>query len=174
MEDFIKRLFIERYNLNRKLEKLLKFIKSDKFKSLPDDSQSDLNRQSLAMSEYLKILDNRLYKLHPGEVSEVGCDLGTALELLEEGYVLKRLGWNGKNLGICKQVPCDIGEEIIPNMQSLPVNAKKILMDTTKHIKYSNQLLIIDFVTGVANSWVPSSSDLFAKDYVILTSDKLN
>ena len=69
---------------------------------------------------------------------------------------------------IVKQVPAHITGDIIPNMQSLPQSAKNILMSRENpHIDYTNQMLIIN-PDGRADSWVPSSSDIFAEDWEVV------
>lgn len=73
-----------------------------------------------------------------------------------------------KGLFIVKQVPSHITGDIIPKMQSLPQSAKDILMKRENpHIDYTNQMLIIH-PDGRADSWVPSSSDIFAEDWEIV------
>ena len=53
-------------------------------------------------------------------------------------------------------------------MQSLPQSAKNILMSRENpHIDYTNQMLIIH-PDGRADSWVPSSSDVFAEDWEVV------
>jgi hypothetical protein len=53
-------------------------------------------------------------------------------------------------------------------MQSLPQSAKDILMDRDNpHINYTNQMLIIN-PDGRADSWIPSSSDVFAEDWEVV------
>lgn len=54
-------------------------------------------------------------------------NFGEALEALKNGEAVQREGWNGKGLFVIKQVPAQIGKDIIPNMQSLPQRAKDIL-----------------------------------------------
>lgn len=62
-----------------------------------------------------------------------------------------------------------ISADIIPNMQSLPQSAKGIIMARAEpHIAYTNQMLIIH-PDGRADSWVPSSSDVFAEDWELVT-----
>lgn len=54
-------------------------------------------------------------------------------------------------------------------MQSLPQSAKDIIMARAEpHIAYTNQMLIIH-PDGRADSWVPSSSDVFAEDWELVT-----
>lgn len=101
---------------------------------------------------------------------EVGSvNFGGAINLLKAGLAVRRKGWNGKGLFIVKQVPAHITGDIIPKMQSLPQIAKDILMKRENpHIDYTNQMLIIN-PDGRADSWVPSSSDVFAEDWEVAT-----
>lgn len=70
---------------------------------------------------------------------------------------------------VVKQVPANISADIIPNMQSLPQSAKDIIMARAEpHIAYTNQMLIVH-PDGRADSWVPSSSDVFAEDWELVT-----
>lgn len=94
---------------------------------------------------------------------------GEAVEALKSGLAVRREGWNEKGLLIVKQVPSHITGDIIPKMQSLPQSAKTILMSRENpHIDYTNQMLIIH-PDGRADSWVPSSSDIFAEDWEVVT-----
>ena len=100
---------------------------------------------------------------------EVGyVNFGGAIDLLKAGLAVRRKGWNGKGLFIVKQVPSHITGDIIPKMQSLPQSAKDILMSREDpHIDYTNQMLIIN-PDGRADSWVPSSSDVFSEDWEVV------
>jgi hypothetical protein len=93
-------------------------------------------------------------------------NFGQAIEALKEGKMVNRSGWNGSGLHVVKQIPAVIGTDIIPKMQSLPSSAKNRLLSLNQAISYDNQMLIID-QNGHANSWVPSSSDIFAEDWEI-------
>lgn len=102
-----------------------------------------------------------------GSCSDIS--FGSAIALLKSGFALRRAGWNGKDLFIIKQVPAHISSDVIPKMQSLPQSAKDILMSRENpHIDYTNQMLIINH-DGRADSWVPSSSDVFAEDWEVVT-----
>lgn len=95
-------------------------------------------------------------------------NFGHAIEALKTGHAIARTGWNGKGLFVVKQNPCIIDSEIIPFMQSLPQSAKDLLMQSAKkEINYANQMLIIN-PDGRADSWVPSSSDIFAEDWYVV------
>ena len=101
-------------------------------------------------------------------LANVHFGFGNVIKFLKEGKACRRSGWNGKGLFIVKQVPSHIGGDIIPKMQSLPQSAKNILMSRENpHIDYTNQMLIIN-PDGRADSWVPSSSDIFAMDWEVV------
>lgn len=69
-------------------------------------------------------------------------DFGCALDLLKAGIAVRRRGWNDKGRFIVKQFPTNITGDIIPKM-----------------------LIITD---GIADFWVPSSSDVFAEDWEVV------
>lgn len=95
-------------------------------------------------------------------------NFGKAIEALKAGEAVQRSGWNGKGLFVVKQVPARITEDIIFKMQSLPQRAKDLILASgNKCIDYTNQMLIIN-LDGRADSWVPSSSDVFAEDWQIV------
>ena len=97
-------------------------------------------------------------------------NFGQAIEALKEGKCVAREGWNGKGMFIFKQVPCAIDNDTIPKMQSVPDAAKEILTTRNQEpIYYSNQMVIVK-PDGTIDSWVPSSSDVFAEDWIILNN----
>lgn len=90
-------------------------------------------------------------------------NFGAVIEALKAGKCAQRIGWNGIGMFICKQVPSEIDKEIVPKMQSLPQGAKNLLVDG--NISYRNQMLIVK--DRIADSWIPSSTDIFAEDWLI-------
>lgn len=93
---------------------------------------------------------------------------GDAIEVLKQGGVIRRSGWNGKGLMVFKQVPAHIESGTIPKMQSLPQSAKDLILKGKAFIDYTSQCLIYNENTGRADSWVPSISDVFAEDWEIV------
>ena len=164
------RMLIEQVELDGRLAKLNGFIQhSDKFKMLDAATQAMLQAQLQAMKDYSQALNMRITKMESGEGGFCYFSFGVAIALLKEGLCVRRDGWNGKGLFVVKQVPARISADIIPYMQSLPQSAKDIIMARTDpHISYTNQMLIIH-PDGRADSWVPSSSDVFAEDWELVT-----
>lgn len=89
-----------------------------------------------------------------------------ALQYLNEGKCISRSGWNGKDLFVFKNYPTTVEKESILDLASMPTSAKLILYDRNIKITYRNQMLIVN-KDGTIDSWVPSSSDVFAKDWTI-------
>ena len=54
-----------------------------------------------------------------------GLTYGLAIEALKKGHRVCRSGWNGKGMFVFKQIPAEIGVDIIPNMQSVPYVRKR-------------------------------------------------
>mgnify|MGYP002672256903 CR=1 FL=1 len=125
-------------------------------------SINDRNQEKQAYAEMKNKLVNE----------QVGMDFGKVIEALKSGLSVRRKGWNGKGMFVVKQIPSHIEGGIIPTMQSLPQSAKDILLSRENaHIDYTNQMLFIN-PDGRADSWVPSSSDVFAEDWeVVITED---
>lgn len=87
-----------------------------------------------------------------------------AIEMINNFHVMRRFAWD-KGLVVFRQVPASIQSDIIPNMQSVPKEAKGIIMNSANHIEYKNQLLMYNMNTGEANSWNPTASDLMTCDW---------
>lgn len=167
-ETFLDRLCIEYSELMERAEKCNDFLASDKVKELGRTSQALLSVQSGLMYQYSFVLGDRMAIVRKEKPVLATFTFGTAVLLLKAGMAVRRAGWNGKGLFVVKQVPSHITADIIPNMQSLPQSAKDILMSRENpHIDYTNQMLIIH-PDGRADSWVPSSSDVFAEDWEVV------
>lgn len=95
-------------------------------------------------------------------------DFGTAIKYLEQGKCCLRKGWNGKGLFVYKQVPCTVPKENIADMKSTPDSAKKIISLNSGIIHFTSQCVIYNSFVSRADGWVPSISDVFAKDWILL------
>lgn len=91
---------------------------------------------------------------------------GDAKWALDNGLMVARSGWNGKGLFVFKQVPAQIGVDIIPKMQSLP-EAVKIKLASRGDIYYHNQLALV-YPNNYISGWSPSASDAMAEDWCLI------
>ena len=167
-DTFLDRMKLEFESEVDKFKKGDTFIRSEKFNELPLVARVLLYAQNKTQKMYCGLLENRIDAAENNNPLLKLFDFGTAIKFLEAGGAIRRSGWNGKGLFVVKQVSSHIGGDIIPKMQSLPSSAKNILMNREDpHINYTNQMLIIN-TDGRADSWVPSSSDVFAEDWEVV------
>ena len=160
-ETFLDRMKLELENEIDKFDKGDTFIRSEKFNEL-------LYAQNKTQKMYCGLLENRIDAAENNNPLLKQFDFGTAIKFMKAGGAIRRSGWNGRGLFVVKQIPAHITGDIIPKMQSLPQSAKDILMKRENpHIDYTNQMLIIH-PDGKADSWVPSSSDVFANDWELV------
>lgn len=72
---------------------------------------------------------------------------------------------------ITKQIPADIPSEIIPKMQSLSDDAKKVVLNSgDRQVHYRTQVIQITTQKGkpnVATYYVPTWEDIFADDWCL-------
>ena len=100
---------------------------------------------------------------------------GQAVEALKEGKCLARSIWNGTDKKfIFKQVPAEIKSEIVPKMQSLPDDAKKLFGATFEDeneqidaIYYSNQIALVG-LSNTVDSYSATAQDIFAEDWYVI------
>lgn len=162
------RMSIEYKEESERYEKGKKFVDSMNFDKLNYLAKTLLSAQNESQREYCYLLADRMAQMSNKQVFPTNYDFGTAIKFLKAGGAIRRAGWNGKGMFVIKQVPANIKADVIPNMQSLPQIAKDILMARSDaHIDYTNQMLIIN-PDGRADSWIPSSSDIFAEDWELL------
>lgn len=92
---------------------------------------------------------------------------GEAIELMRDGKPVRRKVWSD-NTWLTKQINSDINEEIVPNMQSLSDEAKKLVKELGDgSIHYREQVLVIfrDGRMTKATNYIPDWLDIFADDW---------
>ncbi|MCM1219666.1 MAG: DUF2829 domain-containing protein [Lachnospiraceae bacterium] len=176
-DTMLDRLNIECGEMITRTDKLGDFIYNQNdgkdFQSLPLGTKAMLLAQHHVMCAYTNLLNLRQSCVEAGEdCNPSGLSFEQVLPLLREGFAIRREGWNGSGLMVFKQVPAHIGSDIIPKMQSLPSEAKRLILEAGDHIDYVSQCLIFNPATGEANSWVPSISDVFANDWQLVLTSK--
>ena len=93
---------------------------------------------------------------------------GTAIDALKNGLIVRRKEWNETKF-VIKQIPAHINKDIIPNMQSLPSMAKKLILNGKGFIDYQNQCLIYNEINDTTDSWFPTMADIFAEDWEVVS-----
>lgn len=93
-------------------------------------------------------------------------NFGQAIRALKRGARIVRESWDDKGMFVFKQIPAEISLDIIPKMQSVPKSVKEEMLATATTLKCTNQMAIVNS-EGRVDSWVASSSDTFAEDWII-------
>lgn len=165
----LDRMSIEYKEESERYEKGFQFVNSEAFDKLNYLAKTLFSAQNEFQREYCYLLLDRRAQMSNKRVFLGSYDFGTAIKFLKAGGAIRRVNWKDYGLFVIKQVPANITSETIPNMQSLPQIAKDILMKRKNpRLNYTNQMLIVS-PNGRADSWVPSSSDVFAEDWELVT-----
>ncbi len=160
-------LDIEYERMIGKIIEIQLFINGNKFKNLDTLTQAILIIQEQAMRDYLNALNYRCFQRTEAK-ADVRFSFDIAIILLRNGFVVRRKAWIDSGLVVFKQIPAHITEEVIPKMQSLPQSAKDLILKSKGYIDYTSQCLIYNKNTGRADSWSPSISDIFVKDWELV------
>jgi len=103
-----------------------------------------------------------------------GLTFGLAIEALKLGECVARKGWPESYEFVTKQIPTVISDTIVPKMTSLSDNTKealdKIFKDEHKQLDaiYYNDQLILFKDSNLVDSYVATTEDILAEDWVIL------
>lgn len=101
------------------------------------------------------------------EEGKHGNTFGHAIDHLRTGGIVARKGWNGAGMYVFKQAPSKVPAHVVPNMSSLPDAVKERMQHDKISPDYQNQMAIVK-PDGSIDSWVASSADTFATDWVLL------
>ena len=160
------RMSIELENLGELILKLNSFLATDQFQSLDKFSQGLLQTQYRVMRDYYAVLHNRLTGGMANGIYRI--NFGAAVEMIKSGLVVTRYCWEKEGWVVFRQVPSQMGKTIIPNMKSLPEQAKDFIMQHHKCICYTDQCLMYNVHSSEAVSWSPSIVDVFANDWEVV------
>lgn len=129
-----------------------------------------LEETKLSVLKDYSFLSDDSYKVaEKSKSSFCGYSFSVAIKFLSAGGAIRRSCWNRTEEFIVKQIPSHVSGDIIPKIQSLPKIAKNILISKENpYISYNNQILIINKY-GNATTWIPSTNDLFAEDWELVT-----
>lgn len=96
----------------------------------------------------------------------VTMDFSGALLALKAGKAVRRTT-PSTTWFLTLQNHASIEGSLIPKMQSLNVDAKRLLMERSSNIMYENQILQVS-ASGRITYYIPTATDLFATDWIIV------
>ncbi len=86
----------------------------------------------------------------------------------QNGNIITRRYW-GPGFFVFRQIPNEIGLDVIPKMQSVPDEAKNEMIKRDQSLSYEYQAVIVD-PHGCVDSWCPTVNDLLANDWEFYTN----
>jgi len=109
-------------------------------------------------------------------VGNTSLSFGQAIELVQEGKLVQRAGWNGKEMFVFMR-PHDVlmADFVIDKVKSLPQSVKDYYKRQCEKIGYTPDKVEIKFTPylcmkaadgSIVNGWLASQTDMLAKDWV--------
>lgn len=95
-------------------------------------------------------------------------NFGEALEKLNAGCRVSRIGWNGKNMFIYKTVGNTVSKDFIPKFASLPDSVKNFLLEKGEDVVFQSSLTMYTAAGEMQPGWLASQSDMLAQDWDII------
>ena len=93
---------------------------------------------------------------------------GEAVIHVENGEMVAREGWNGKDMFIFTRPGDTLPVDFIEKVKSLPKKVKTFLMNRGKDVEFTEYLCMYTASGKIANGWIPSQADILANDYYVV------
>ncbi len=109
---------------------------------------------------------------HLTMIGNTELSFGEAIALLEQGKLVQRAGWNGKEMFIFMRPEDNIFSDVVINqVKSIPQSVKdyfkaSITEPDTPQIKFTAYLCMKAADGSIVNGWLASQTDMLAKDWV--------
>lgn len=88
-----------------------------------------------------------------------------AIKALNEGEMVSRSGWNGKNMFIYKTVGNIVDKDFIQKFASIPESVKDFLVKKDQDVIFYSSITMYTATGGMQPGWLASQSDIFADDW---------
>jgi len=95
-------------------------------------------------------------------------NFGQVLEALNDGKMVSRNGWNGKNMFVYKTVGNTVSKDFIPKFASLPQSVKDFLAKKDADVIFQPSLTMYTAAGEMQPGWLASQSDMLAQDWGIV------
>lgn len=92
-------------------------------------------------------------------------NFGEAQQILDNGFMAFREGWNGKGQFVYKTIGNTVSKDFIPKFASLPDSVKEFLLKIDKDVEFSSSYTLYNAQGKMQPGWVPSQGDLNATDW---------
>ena len=98
---------------------------------------------------------------------------GDALLAAENGHMIARSGWNGKNMFIYKTVGNTVSKDFIPKFASLTESVKRFLAAKGEDVVSNSSLTMYTATGEMQPGWLASQADMLADDWQVVNTNFL-
>lgn len=175
-DSFLDRLLIEMRDLYAKMDKLAPFIESGKVDEVVTDKYQNtlLRLQHRIMSRYINVLECRIGRLDGSPKAQLHLmNFGEAIEVIKQGGLVRRTGWNGKGMFIFMRPNDSIkADTVVNNVKSLPHQLKEWIANNhneNEQILFTHYICMKAADGTIVNGWLASQTDMFAEDWEIVS-----
>ena len=95
-------------------------------------------------------------------------NFGQAIEAMNDGKLVSRSGWNGKNMFVYKTVGNTVSKDFIPKFASLPQSVKDYLSAKGEDVVFHPSITMYTAQGEMQPGWLASQSDMLAEDWGIV------
>lgn len=95
-------------------------------------------------------------------------DFGQAIAAMNDGKMVSRSGWNGKNMFVYKTVGNTVSKDFIPKFASLPQSVKDFLGKKDADVVFHPSITMYTAAGEMQPGWLASQSDILAEDWGIV------
>lgn len=95
-------------------------------------------------------------------------NFGEAIQAMNDGKMVSRSGWNGKNMFVYKTVGNTVSKDFIPKFASLPDSVKNFLEAKGADVVFHPSITMYTAQGEMQPGWLASQADILADDWGIL------
>lgn len=107
------------------------------------------------------------------QIGNANLNFGAAIELLKQGKLVQRAGWNGKEMFIFQRPADSIPiKTVVENIKSLPRSVKDYYRGLGFYVPENNEVKFTPYLCmkaadhSIVNGWMASQTDMLANDWV--------
>lgn len=101
----------------------------------------------------------------------INMNFGKAIELLKQGKLVTRKGWNGKGMFLFSRPEDNLPMEIVQKAVSIPQPVKYYFRRKCEESQLSNPVKVTSYICmkaaddTIVNGWLASQTDIMAEDW---------
>ncbi len=95
-------------------------------------------------------------------------NFGSAIEAMNNGFMVSRTGWNGKGMFVYKTIGNTVSRDFIPKFASLPDSVKQFLQKKGEDVVFHPSVTMYTAQGDMQPGWLASQADMLPEDWGIV------